>query len=182
MGIAKFLKSGKIRLNLNDRKIEIIDTQDFIAYDNLKASDWGYVYEKFVGQVLEEEGWEVDYQGLKNGFSDRGVDLFAYKDGYVNAIQCKYVASFITKSRIEWILYKASKLLDETYSKYPKRTSFTLVVSDVELCFSKKKRKSSNLKFSDTSRIEYPLLQYFLDHNNIQDKVKLNFREIKMVR
>jgi hypothetical protein len=141
MGIAKILKSGKIRLNVIDKKIEIIDTQDFIAYNCLNASDGDMFIEKYVGQVLEEEGWEVNYQGLKNGFSDRGIDLIAYKDGAVNAIQCKYVTSFLTKSKIEWILYKVSKLLDETCSKYPKKTSFTLIVSDVELSFQKEEKK-----------------------------------------
>lgn len=182
MGIANFLKSGKIRLNVLDEKIEIIESQDFIFYDSLSASDWGYVYEKHVGQVLEEEGWEVDYRGLKEGFLDGGIDLMAYKGGVVNSIQCKYLTSVITKSTIEWLLYKASRLLDVTSLKYPKKTLFTLVVSDVERSFSKNKRQNFNLRFSDTSKVDYPLLQYFLDHNQVQDKVKLNFREIKMIK
>jgi hypothetical protein len=182
MRIAQFLKSGRIRLNVIEKRIEIVDTQKFIDYESLNPSDWGYVFEKFVGQVLEDEGWEIDYHGLKNGFLDRGIDLIAYKNGAINAIQCKYVTSFISKSRIEWILYNASKLLDETCFKYPKNTFFTLIVSDIDLSFSKKKRKNFKLTFSDVSKTEYPLLQYFLDHNHVQDKIKLQFREIKMTR
>ena len=182
MGITKFLKSGMIRLNSVEKRIEIADLHNFIAYDSINASEWGYVYEKYVGQILEKEGWKVDYCGLQYGFSDRGIDLIAYKDGVANFIQCKYVTSFISKNKIEWILYNASRILDEASLKYPKKTWFTLIVSDVELSFSKKKKGNFHLTFSETSKVEYPILQYFLDHNHIQQKVKLNFREIKMIR
>lgn len=182
MSIVKFLKRGRIRLNVIDQKIEIVDSRDCIFYDSLNVSDWGYVYEKYVGQVYEEEGWIVDYHGMNKGFLDEGVDLIAYKDGIINAIQCKYVTSILSKSKVEWILFKASKLLDQLSLEYPKKTFFTLVVSDVEQSFSKKGRKNFKLTFSDSTKIEYPLLQYFLDHNHFQDKVKLNFREIKMTK
>lgn len=182
MGIAKFLKSGRIIINSNENKIELLGAEAFIYYESLNDSDWGFIYEKFVGQTLEDEGYDVDYNGLNAGFLDRGIDLIAYKNGKANFIQCKYGNKFITKSRIEGILYKASNILKENSERYPKKICFILIVNKKEKAFSKRKSKSFKLNFTDVSKVEYPMLQYFLDHNHIQNKVKLDFREIEMTR
>lgn len=182
MGIAKFLKSGRIIINSNENKLELLGTEAFIYYENLSDSDWGFIYEKFVGQILEDEGYKVEYNGLNAGVFDKGIDLVAYKNGQVNFIQCKYVKTFLTKSRIEWILYRASKILKENSERYPKKICFMLIVNKKEKAFSKRKLKSFKLNFTDVSKVEYPMLQYFLDHNHIQHKVKLDFREIEMTR
>lgn len=182
MGISKYLKTGKIVVNASDMQIEILDTGIIVSYDSISDSDWGLVYEKYVGQVLEDEGYDVTYNGLEKGFLDRGIDLIAEKDNQINFIQCKYTRGTISKRRIEWILYKASGLLYDTYKKENRKLSFTLIVSDKDECFSKRVPKNFRLNFTQTSKIEYPMIQYFLDHNYIQDKIKLEFREIKMIR
>lgn len=182
MGIAKFLKSGKISINEIDKKIEIVEEQLSIPYEELNDSDWGYIFEKYVGQIFESEGYFVEYCGLEKGFLDRGIDLIATKENEVNFIQCKFTngVRIISKSRIEWILYKASSLLNENYEKQNKKIHFTLIVNSKENSFSKRKYKDCNLTFSNISKVEYPILQYFLDHNYIQNKVKLEFREIEI--
>jgi Holliday junction resolvase-like predicted endonuclease len=180
MGIAKYLKAGKICINTSEKQIEIADRQIILPYNKLNDSDWGYVYEKFVGQKLESEGYEVIYNGLEKGWLDRGIDLIAIKNNQLNFVQCKYSCGNISKSKIEWILYKASRVLFENYAKYNKKIHFTLIVSKKEECFSKRKPKNFRLNFTDNSKVEYPMLQYFLDHNFVQDKVKLEFREIEM--
>jgi Holliday junction resolvase-like predicted endonuclease len=182
MGIAKYLKVGKIRINASEKQIEIADRQIIISYDKLMHADWGYVYEKFVGQILEEEGYEVIYQGLEKGWLDRGIDLIAIKNNELNFVQCKYVSGIISKNKIEWILFKASGILYENHKKYGKPIHFTLIVNKKDECFSKSKPKNFRLNFTDNTKVTYPILQYFLDHNFVQDKVKLEFREIEMIR
>ncbi|HSI75086.1 MAG TPA: hypothetical protein VK957_04310 [Lunatimonas sp.] len=83
MGIAKYLKVGRISVNPAKRQIEICHGQLILPYDKLTDSDWGSVYEKFVGQQLEDEGFDVIYNGLEKGMLDRGIDLIASK-GYSN--------------------------------------------------------------------------------------------------
>ena len=180
MGIAKILKSGRITLNSTDNQVEIDDGPTVIPYDEISSADWGQVYEKYVGQILEDEGYEVKYNGLEFGFLDKGIDLIAVNEECINFIQCKFTKNKISKSKIDWILYKASNKLFKSYKDYGKKILFTLVVNDINANFSKRIPKNFRLNFTNISQVEYPWLQYFLDHNHVQDKVKLQFIEIKM--
>ncbi|HRP89649.1 MAG TPA: restriction endonuclease [Edaphocola sp.] len=182
MGITKFLKSGRIVVNTFDKQIVISDSGMTMPYESISISEWGLVYEKYVGQVLEEEGYDVTYNGLNKGFLDRGVDLIAHKENQIHFMQCKFTRGNISKSRIDWILYKASRILLDTYTKEKKKLFFTLIVSNKEECFSKHIPKNFKLNFTETSKIDYPMIQYFLDHNHIQNKIVLEFREIEMKR
>ena len=105
----------------------------------------------------------------------------ASKDDQLYFIQCKFTKGIISRSRIEWILYKASKMLYEKYKKYNQKLIFMLIVNKKEANFSQRKPKDFRLNFSDITKVEYPMLQYFLDHNHVQDKVKLECREIEMI-
>ncbi|HZK07254.1 MAG TPA: restriction endonuclease [Bacteroidales bacterium] len=180
MGIEKFLKSGKIILNNLENKIEIINKPETINFCEISPSEWGQVYEKFVGQHLEEEGYKVQYDGLNLGFLDGGIDLIAENENHINFIQCKFFKNKIGKSQIDWILYKASNKLLKQYKSSDKKLIFTLVVNDVESNFAKKAKTKLKLTFTESLKIKYFWLQYFLDHKHIQDKVKLEFKEINM--
>jgi Holliday junction resolvase-like predicted endonuclease len=180
MGIAKFLKSGRITLNGIENIIEIENCSTSLPYKEISPSDWGQIYEKYVGQILENEGYTVQYNGLELGFLDRGIDLVAENEHCINFIQCKFTKDKIGKSKIDWILYKASSKLHEQHKSSGKELKFTLVVNKIDINFSKRIPKNFRLAFTETSNIKYPWLQYFLDHNHVQDKVKLECREIQM--
>ncbi len=181
MGLSRYLKLGRIKINPIDRYIEIGEKDLIIPYDKISSSDWGQVYEKYVGQILEDEGYEVSYSGLDLGFFDRGIDLIAAKESNISFVQCKFTKQIISKSKIEWILFKASNKLYESYCDLNKKISFILIVNSKADNFSRKKSKRFELTFTPMTKVEYPMLQYFLDHNYIQDKVRLEFREIRMV-
>jgi len=180
MGVSEFLKSGMLRINSVDKVLELEGIAQTIAFDELKSSDWGYVYEKYVGQILESEGYKVTYNGLNLGFYDKGIDLIAKKDSTITFIQCKYHKERISKTEIEWILYKASNELFKKWNQENKRLNFMLVVNCLDDNFSKIIPRGLNISILQSSNVKYPLLQYFLYHNNIQDKVKLEIREINM--
>lgn len=55
---------------------------------------------------------------------------------------------------------------------------FMLVVKDITKNFSRRMPKGMQFGFSTQKNIVYPKLQYFLDHNYTQSKVRLAFREI----
>lgn len=182
MGIIKYLKKGKIYINIIEKQIEIADSTIILPYEILKPEDWGAVYEKYVGQILESEGFEVKYNGLEKGFNDRGIDLIASRDNEYFFIQCKFLKGTISKSKIDRILYNASNLLHEEFKKHKKKLGFILIVNNIETSFSKRKPTNFHLTFSDIEKVKYPILQYFLDHNYIQNKITLECREIEMIK
>lgn len=61
-------------------------------------SKWliGRLYERYVGQLYEENGYEVDYVGIFKGYEDLGRDLICQKDSELIIIQCKNWSQFRT--------------------------------------------------------------------------------------
>jgi len=56
-------------------------------------SNWqiGRDYERYIGYLYWQKGWDVDYHGRK-GYEDLGRDLICKKDNTVEIVQCKYWA------------------------------------------------------------------------------------------
>ncbi|WP_408030130.1 restriction endonuclease [Tenacibaculum xiamenense] len=180
MGFEKILHYDTIKLNNISNQIEVGNCEIVVPYEKISPSNWGKVYEKYVGQILEKEGFQVKYNGLNLGKLDGGIDLIAENDNLINLIQCKYLKGKIAKSKIDWILYRASNKLFKTYKISEKKLVFTLIVNNIDINFSKRIPKNFKLKFTDIEKVKYPWLQYYLDHNHIQDKIKLEFREVRM--
>ena len=61
-------------------------------------SNWhiGRIYERYVGYLYEEMGYNVEYVGIFKGFQDLGRDLIAKKDNEIIIIQCKNWSKFKT--------------------------------------------------------------------------------------
>ena len=165
--VASNLSKGRVKIDPDNHVVSIIsNTSNYTIYKyqyaDLDSSDWGYVYEKYVGQKYEEEGFQVEYLGLKNGFLDGGMDLIISKDEFKAYIQCKFSIKFRScfgKQKIEWILYKASSFLSKQYKD--KKLNFWLVIPSLAL-------------------IRKELQDYFLSKNNLQDKVKLEIKTMPM--
>lgn len=79
----------------DDPKPHIDDTQScqqaFERWKNRKKSEWdiGIEYERYIGYLLECEGYKVSYVGATQGLNDRGRDLIATKKKKGLVIQCK---------------------------------------------------------------------------------------------
>ncbi len=60
-------------------------------YKTRKKTSWqiGIEYERYVGFLLEKDGYKVTYNGAREGLEDMGRDLLAEKDKKVLVIQCK---------------------------------------------------------------------------------------------
>lgn len=67
-------------------------------YRKRKKSNWeaGIEYERYVGYLLEKDGWIVEYRGALLGLEDMGVDLVATKNKANIAVQCKRWSSWKT--------------------------------------------------------------------------------------
>lgn len=162
MGLGKFLTSGYLRLNHQKQIIELDGSQSGIPFETISASEWGQIFEKYVGQIYEKEGYIVDYRGLKKGFLDAGIDIVGIKENEIVCIQCKYQKKPIGKSQIEWVLFKASRfLLNMSNSNAARKLKFVLVIE-------------TGTPFSKGIR------EYFLSKNHSQDKVIVEIRQISM--
>lgn len=177
---AKIIRSGHL-YNDNNKKIFYVEPYDkeqetiIIPYDTLKYTDWGYLYEKYVGQYFEEKGYSVEYLGLEKGFMDGGIDLIARLDSKCYFIQCKYqIKNKLSKSKIENILYKAGNKIYKM--KYSRNDVFALVIPNKDLAFTRIKLISNSL----TPRYTYPMYDYFLSKNHTQNHIRLEILEIPM--
>lgn len=61
-------------------------------------SKWliGRIYERYVGYLYENQGYDVEYAGIFRGYEDLGRDLICQKENDFVVIQCKYWAQFRT--------------------------------------------------------------------------------------
>jgi len=61
-------------------------------------SKWliGRLYERYVGYLYEEQGYDVEYVGVFKGFEDLGRDLICKNDKEIIVIQCKNWSKFRT--------------------------------------------------------------------------------------
>lgn len=60
-------------------------------YWKAKKSRWqvGRDYERYVGYLYEQDGWEVSYYGIEQGLEDLGRDVIARKGSLIEVVQCK---------------------------------------------------------------------------------------------
>lgn len=179
--IIECLKAGNLKINPKQKQIEIADGQLIFPYDKIPSTAWGYVYEKYVGQILESENFKISYNSFGGG-ADYGIDLIAEKGRSITFIQCKYSKTKkLSKSHIDHILYKASNKLQKACLQYEgKRIAFALIVHSKKRNFRRKAPKGFINPYSSSNNTDYPWLQYFLSHNHTQNKVKVGFREIPM--
>ena len=164
--ISSKLRTGVPHLTSDSETIVILDSQGKASHkltvENIRSSDWGYIYERYVGLNYESRGWSVSYRGLEQQFSDQGIDLIITKTQQIKYMQCKYTDGVrrFGKQRIETILYEASTYLSKQYKG--KKLNFALVVPSIEKTL--------------TDRMK----TYFLSKNTAQDKVVLELIEIPM--
>ena len=60
-------------------------------YLRSRKSPWqlGRDYERYIGYLREQEGYDVTYQGIFAGLDDLGRDLICERDGRIEVVQCK---------------------------------------------------------------------------------------------
>lgn len=61
-------------------------------------SNWliGLLYERYVGYLFEQKGYDVNYHGASEGRQDLGRDLICQKKDEILIVQCKYWSQFKT--------------------------------------------------------------------------------------
>jgi len=84
----KFLSKDEYKL-LSDTEKNIRALE---YYKKRPKKNWelGRDFERYIGFIYEENGYEVEYFGIEKKLNDLGRDLIVKKDGSTIIIQCKY--------------------------------------------------------------------------------------------
>ncbi len=150
-------------------------------------SKWliGRLYERYVGYLYEEKGYEVDYFGIIKGFEDLGRDLICRKDNEIIIIQCKNWSQFRTiyEKHIFQFFGTVFQYRDENPLKKVRAIFYTSTnLSDLARRFSKE--LGIELKENIKMDIEYPCIKcniskvngekiYHLPFDQQYDKTKI---------
>jgi len=125
-------------------------------------SKWliGKLYERYIGYLYEEQGYNVEYVGIFKGFEDLGRDLICQKNNEFIVIQCKNWAKFRTiyEKHIFQFFGTVFQYKDANPNKKVKAIFYTTTeVSDLARRFSKELgiELKENFKFDK----EYPCIK-----------------------
>ncbi len=104
-------------------------------------SKWliGRIYERFVGYLYEQKGYNVEYVGIFKGYEDLGRDLICKKGNEIIVIQCKYWSQFRTiyEKHIFQFFGTVFQYKDENKDKKVKAVFYTTTkVSDLARRFA----------------------------------------------
>ncbi len=145
----------------------------------------GRMYERFVGYLYEEQGYDVEYVGIIKGFEDLGRDLICKKGKDVVVIQCKCWSKF--KTIYEKHIFQFFGTVFEYKYKNPDvnvqaKFYVTTKLSDLARLFS----KELEIKLAENHAMDkgYPCIKcnisskdktkiYHLPFDQMYDKVKI---------
>lgn len=125
-------------------------------------SKWhiGKIYERYVGYLYEEKGYDVDYVGIFKGFEDLGRDIIAKKNRELIVIQCKNWSKFKTiyEKHIFQFFGTVFQYRDENKSKDVKAIFYTTTkLSELARRFAKE--LGINLVENDKMPTDYPCIK-----------------------
>jgi hypothetical protein len=173
-GLGKRLLAGHLAVHY-ETGVTVLDEKggaiDLICVRDMGSSDWGFVYERWVGLELERQGWEVDYRGLTLGLLDNGIDLVAFREGKTRYLQCKFIHTPFGRQMIERVLYNGSQYLHKR--ELCRGDLYELVVPYIDKAFPAIQKKGR-------APVENVQKRRFLGHNQSQSRIRLVVTEIPM--
>lgn len=194
------LNSIETKYNQSNNKVKTDYKKTYIPLDklveyknakNLSKDELGKRYERYIGYVYENLGYKVEFQGLKKGKKDRGIDLIAKKKKDILIIQCKRIRKdgFVRENTIQQL----KGVVDTEKRKNPKKIvkGILYTVNDNLDQFA-----SEELNYSDLEHIvlahplneNYPLIKcnisgknkekiYHLPHQALYDRIKIEINK-----
>lgn len=170
--LSRLLREGIPRLNAN-LSVTVMGTDGCVLHEiprsALASGGIGYVYERIVALHYEAEGYSVEERS-NLGYFDKGIDLICDRLNERIFVQCKFSLKSFSVSKIEELLYKASKHIKSnlcTGSNY-----FDLVVPDAQIAFPMPRKDQLDARHQNKAKFA------FLRHNSLQATVTLRIREV----
>jgi len=127
----------------------------------------GKIYERYIGYIYEEKGYDVEYVGIFKGLEDLGRDVIAVKGNKINVIQCKYWSKYRTiyEKHIFQFFGTVFKYKDDSESNDVTGTFYTTTnLSDLAKRFSKE--LGIELKENFKMNKEYPCIKCNISRRN----------------
>ena len=112
---------GQIDIDFHEAQNSEDESYDF---ESMTKTERGRKYEKYVGLLYEKGKYEVEYNGIKRGSHDRGIDLICRKDSYTVLVQCKYYDVKEVSLRDIYYFYGSSRHYAIQHPKEIVRSSF----------------------------------------------------------
>lgn len=154
-----------------------------------RKSELGRMYERFVGYIYEEQGYDVEYHGIVEGKMDLGRDLICKRGSDHLIVQCKYWSQFRTiyEKHIFQLFGTFFQYRDEHKDQNIKAIFYTSTkVSDLARRFA----KELDIKLVENEKMdkEYPCIKcnisridgtkiYHLPFDQQYDNVKIEKRK-----
>lgn len=114
-------KDRKRKKQLADLSQKIEDLQDELgdkARDIETRAKLGQEYEKYIGRYYRRQGYNINYNGIKKGFDDEGIDIICTKKEEILVIQCKnWAKDKILHENYIFQFYGAWKFFEKTEQK-----------------------------------------------------------------
>jgi DUF2075 family protein len=150
-------------------------------------SKWliGRIYERYVGHLYEQQGYDVEYVGIFKGYEDLGRDLICRKGKEIIVIQCKNWSKFKTifEKHIFQFFGTVFQYRDENKDKNIRAIFYTTTtLSDLAKRFA----KELNIELQESFKMDngYPCIKcnisqidgtkiYHLPFDQQYDKVRI---------
>lgn len=157
---------------------------------SLSNVEIGRMYERYIGYIYEQEGFNVQFLGIEKGFEDLGQDLICSKDNKVIVIQAKcWSSNKVIRERHILQLYATTllhKLCNENKDvEYESILFTTTILSDLAREVASK--LGVKIKEKQTLPKDYPMIKcninrngekiYHLPFDQMYDKVKISAKD-----
>ncbi len=82
-------KKRAAKIEKFQKKLDIYERK-LIENHRMSKEELGAAYERYIGYLYEKDGYRVDYNGIKKGKEDKGVDIEVRNKDHLVLVQCKY--------------------------------------------------------------------------------------------
>lgn len=108
--------------SLSEEEINQRALDRYIKSPNKSTWEIGRLYERYIGYLYEQQGYDVEYVGALKGFEDFGRDLICRKETESIVVQCKYWAQgkTIREAHINQLFGTTVKLFLDVFTKIRK--------------------------------------------------------------
>lgn len=163
---------------------------DRYVQNNLTKSEIGRMYERYIGSLYEQKGFDVQFIGIEKGLEDLGQDLVCIKNNEVIVIQAKcWSKNKVIRERHILQLF-ATTLLHQLSNPNKKVKYKSILFTTTELSDLAKDvaiKLGVEMKENHEMPKDYPMIKcnigknkekiYHLPFDQMYDKVKINLKE-----
>lgn len=151
-------------------------------FEYRQKSAWlaGIMYERYIGYIYEDKGFDVSYQGANLGKNDLGIDLVCRTGNAYKLIQCKRLSTnnpeSIVREKTVAQLYGASLVFSNTENILSENINPVIVTTSTLSERAKIFASILNVQYMENVRLDrYPCIKCNISHRDNQKIYHLPF-------